>query len=270
MSQPKTIRDVEITNRRVLLRVDFNVPLNQSGEVIHDRRIRAAIPTIEHCLQHNSRLVLMSHLGRPGGTVKAEYSHRPLVAALEGLLNGVSVRFVDDFQALSALEAGSDAARSQEDRRADQVILLENLRFHPEEKAGDEAFAQKLAGLGDVYVNDAFATCHRQHASMFAVPQQFGLEDKAVGFLVERELKSLDSLLDDPQSPLVAILGGAKVADKINVVASLLDRVDKFLIGGAMAYTFLSASEHDVGESLVEALRHNPQGTPSLHHARES
>jgi phosphoglycerate kinase len=237
----RNLRSIDPGGRRVLVRVDFNVPI-QDGEVTDDTRIAAAMPTIRYLLQKKARVILMSHLGRPKGQVNPKYSLRPVATRLERLLRQ-SVRFADDCvgaetQALAmALQDGD-------------VLLLENLRFHPEEEANDAAFAEKLAALGEIYVNDAFGTAHRAHASTEAVPKR--LHPAVAGFLMEKELEYLGRALDAPERPFIAVLGGAKISGKIEVIQALLDRVDRLLIGGAMMFTFMRAQGKPTGRSLVE------------------
>ncbi len=243
----KTIADVDVAGKRVLMRVDFNVPL-KDGAITDDRRIRMALPTIQDVLDRDGSLVLMSHLGRPGGTgPEPEMSLKPAAARLSELV-GRPVTMAPDC-------VGEDVAMIVADSPKQRgVVMLENLRFHKAEKKGDEAFARQLADLADVYCNNAFGTCHREHASMYAVPKIMKSQGKpaVVGFLVEKEIKYLSETLADPDRPFVAILGGAKVSDKINVIDHLLGICDKVLIGGAMAYTFALAKGEKVGKSLVE------------------
>lgn len=242
MREKKSVRDVDVRDRRVFCRVDFNVPLD-GGVVADDSRIRAALPTVRWLVDHGARVVLASHLGRPKGRRVDDLSLRPVTDRLGELL-GVPVAFAGDCvgpeaeQAAGALGPGS-------------VLLLENLRFHDGETANDDRFADALARLGDVYVNDAFGTAHRAHASTDGVPRR--VRPAAAGFLMERELVELGRLLQDPASPFIAILGGAKVSDKIELIDNLMPRVDRFLVGGAMAYTFQQAAGHPIGASRVEA-----------------
>jgi len=239
----KTVADVNVKSKRVLMRVDFNVPLDGS-RITDDRRIVQALPTIKCVVEHGGRLVLMSHLGRPKGGPEAKYSLKPCVARLSELL-GQSVKFAEDCIGLAA----EQAVNSLQDG---QVLLLENLRFHKEEEKNDANFAKQLAKYGDVYVNDAFGTAHREHASTFGCPQALAGNPRVIGFLIQKELKFLGDAVSNPQRPFVAILGGAKVSDKISVIESLLGKCDTLLIGGAMAYTFFLAQGKQVGKSLVE------------------
>lgn len=240
----KTIRDIDIRAKRLLIRVDFNVPLREDGSIASDRRIRAALPTIEYCLNNRASLVLMTHLGRPAGKSNKKLGLGRIAYRLQELLREAPVEI-----------ASSDLKRKADDLKSGEVLLLENLRFDPGEKSGDEQFAGRLRELGEVYVNDAFATCHRKHASMYAVPKLFPEGHRVIGLLVEKELSALDNLLQSPEQPMVAILGGVKVADKIGVIETLLDRAQKLLIGGVMAFTFMKARGVHVGASKVEEER---------------
>lgn len=236
----KTIRDIQVDGKRVLVRVDFNVPL-EDGRVADDSRIRAVLPTIRYLLEHGAAVVLMSHLGRPKGEVRQELRMDPVAQRLSELL-GREVTKLDDC-------VGPHVERAARSLEAGQVLLLENLRFHVEEEDNNPVFAKRLASLGDIYVNDAFGTAHRAHASTVGMAQYL---PAVAGFLLERELEMLGKVLSEPARPFVAILGGAKVSDKIGVIRSLLARADLLLLGGAMANTFLLAKGYEVGESLVE------------------
>jgi phosphoglycerate kinase len=241
----KTIADVDVAGKRVLIRVDFNVPLDDNQQITDDRRIAMALPSIQSVLGRGGRVILMSHLGRPkGGPGDAEFSLRPAAKRLGELL-GQDVAFATD-------TVGEDACSKASQLQDGGVLVLENLRFDPREKAGDAEFAAQLASLADIYCNDAFGTCHRKDASMVAVPRAMGSNPKVVGFLVEKEVQYLGDAIANPQRPFVAILGGAKVSDKINVIQNLLGICDRVLIGGAMAYTFSLATGGKVGGSLVE------------------
>jgi phosphoglycerate kinase len=236
----QTIRDIDLHGKRVLMRVDFNVPLKE-GAVADDTRIQAALPTICYLLAQEAVVILMSHLGRPKGKVVPELSLSPVAAHLATLLER-PVAFVEEC-------VGPEVEALVAKLRPGDVLLLENLRFHAEETANDPDFAAQLAGLGQVYVNDAFGTAHRAHASTAGVPQHL---PAVAGLLMEKELEFLGRALQNPQRPYVAILGGAKVSDKIGVIQALLAEVDTLLVGGGMANTFLMAQGHEVGDSLVE------------------
>jgi len=236
----KTIRDAPVGGKRVLVRVDFNVPLAE-GRVADDTRIQAALPTIQYLLDRGARVILMSHLGRPKGQVREELRMGPVGEHLAGLL-GRPVKTLTDC-------VGPDVVAAVAAMKDGEVILLENLRFHPEERANDPDFARELASLADVYVNDAFGTAHRAHASTAGVPKYL---PAVAGLLMEKELDFLGKALESPEHPYVAILGGAKISDKIGVVQSLLQQADALLIGGGMANTFLKAQGLEVGGSLVE------------------
>ncbi len=243
----QTIRDLTLDGRKLLVRVDFNVPQTKQGEVSDDRRIRAALPTLNHALEQGAALLLVSHLGRPTGDPAADAPFRlDRVAARLGELLGRPVKTVGD-------TVGPEAQAAAAALKPGDVLVLENVRFNKGEKKGDPAFAGQLATLADAYVNDAFGTCHRDEASMVAVPEQFAPEARGIGFLVEKELQILDTLLKHPKPPMVAVMGGAKVSDKIGVIENLLPKIEKLLVGGAMTYTFLKAQGHSTGKSRVEA-----------------
>jgi phosphoglycerate kinase len=244
----KTLADLpDLRGKRVLIRVDFNVPLDAAGNVSNDRRIRAALPTLQHVLDAGGSALLMSHLGRPKGDPKKDAVFRmDKVAARLGELLGRPVKKVDEV-------VGPSVTVAVQALKPGEVLLLENLRFNAGEQAGDEALARQLAALGDVYVNDAFGTCHRSDASMVAVPAAMANKPRVVGKLVARELEVLDRLLAEPPRPFLGILGGAKVSDKIGFIKSMLQRVDRVLIGGAMTYTFMKAQGRNVGSSRLEA-----------------
>ncbi len=241
MFRKKTLRDVEVQGKKVLVRVDFNVPL-QDGQVADDTRIRAALPTLTYLLEHGAAVVLMSHLGRPKGQVEPSLSLRPVAVHLERLLER-PVAFAEDC-------VGSAAARAKAALQPGQVLLLENTRFHPEEKRNDPDFARQLAAGCDLFVNDAFGSAHRAHASTVGVARYL---PAVAGFLMEKELRYLGETLENPARPFVAVLGGAKVSDKIGVIRNLLRKADRVLIGGGMANTFLAALGYRMGDSLVEA-----------------
>jgi len=243
----QTVRDIDVAGRRVLVRVDFNVPQAPDGGVADDRRIRSALPTLNAILDGGGSLILVSHLGRPKGDPAADAPFRmDKVAARLGDLIGRPVIKVDD-------TVGPEAQAACANLKPGDIVILENVRFNAGEKKGDLPFAQKLAALADCYVNDAFGTCHRDEASMVAVPEQFPPGRRAIGFLVEKELRILQTLLAAPQHPYVAVMGGAKVSDKISVIENLIKKVDRLLVGGAMTYTFLKAQGNAVGQSKVEA-----------------
>ncbi len=238
----KTINELDISGRRVFIRVDFNVPLTPAGGVAEDTRIRESLPTIRYAMEQGARVVLASHLGRPKGKPDPKYTLLPVAARLAELL-GVEVALTDE-------PVGDGARKVVSDLRNGSVALLENLRFTAAEEANDESFARALASYADVYVNDAFGTAHRAHASTAGIAKF--VSDKGMGLLMEREVKFLGKLLGDVERPFIAIIGGAKVSDKIGVLENLLDRVNQLLIGGAMANTFLKAKGGRLGRSLVE------------------
>jgi phosphoglycerate kinase len=238
----KTISELDIAGRRLFVRVDFNVPLTPAGGVADDTRIRESLPTIKYAIDKGARVVLASHLGRPKGKPDKKYSLEPVAARLAELI-GAEVALTDE-------PVGDGARKVVNDLKAGGVALLENLRFSPAEEENDEAFARALASYADVYVNDAFGTAHRAHASTAGITKF--VNDKGMGFLMEREVKFLGKLLGDVERPFIAIIGGAKVSDKIAVLENLLGRVNQLLIGGAMANTFLKAKGGRLGRSLVE------------------
>ncbi len=237
----KTLRDVQLKGKKVLMRADFNVPLDEKRNITDDSRIVAALPSIKYILDNGASLVLMSHLGRPKGEVKTEFSLEPVAERLSVLLNK-NVRKMDDC-------IGEDVEDAVKQMKAGDVILLENLRFHKEETANDPAFAKKLASLGEVFVEDAFGTCHRAHASTVGVTEYL---PSVAGFLVEKEIKYFEKVTKNPDKPYCLILGGAKVADKIPLIENMLDKIDFLLIGGAMAYTFLKSRLKGIGASRLE------------------
>ncbi len=245
------LKDLGVKEKKVLLRVDFNVPLSSSGEVTDDERLKRALPTIKYLLEQGAALILMSHLGRPqkkrlpdGRLDVSKFTLSHIVPTLETLL-GMPVQFAKDC-------GGPDSRTRAAELKSHEILLLENTRFEPGETKGDEAFARRLATLGDCYVNDAFGTAHRAHASTAIVPRFFSPQCKAMGFLMEDELKNADRVLHHAEHPFSLILGGAKVSDKIELISSFLPKVDDLIIGGGMAFTFIKAKGGYVGDSLVE------------------
>ncbi len=237
----KTIEDIEVAGKRVLTRVDFNVPQDEHGAITDDSRIKAALPTIQYLIGKGAKVVLISHLGRPKG-VTPKYTLEPVSIRLEELL-GQPVELLDE-------DFGEDAAEYIDGMPSGSAVLLENVRFHPQEEANDPEFAKRLSMLGDLFVNDAFGTAHRAHASTEGITHFL---PSVAGFLMKKELDYLGSALDEPKRPFVAILGGAKVKDKISVIKQLLTKVDKLVVGGGMAYTFQKAKGLEIGKSLLDA-----------------
>lgn len=237
----KTIEDIDVRGKRVLVRVDFNVPMDENGNITDDRRIRAALPTIQYLIKNNAKVILMSHLGRPKGEFVPKYSLAPVAKHLSNLL-GQEVIMAKDV-------IGESAKNAVAGMKEGQVVLLENVRFHKEETKNDPEFAKALAQLGDIYVNDAFGSAHRAHASTEGVAHYL---PAVAGYLIQKELEIMGKALENPSRPFVAILGGAKVSDKIGVIENLINKVDVLLIGGGMAYTFLKAKGYEVGNSLLE------------------
>ena len=237
----KTVKDIDLNGKRVLVRCDFNVPMDEDKNITDNRRIVAAIPTIKYLLEQNCKIVLCSHLGRPKGEFKPEFSLQPVAKELSKLLNQEVLMAKDVI--------GEDAKTKANNLKNGEILLLENVRFHREETDNDPEFAKKLSEFGEVFVNDAFGTAHRAHASTEGVTHYM---PAVSGFLIEKELKFLGDALENPKRPFVAILGGAKVSDKIPVIDSLLGKVDTLMIGGGMAYTFFKAQGYNVGNSLCE------------------
>lgn len=237
----RTIRDIQFKGKRVLVRVDFNVPLDKALNITDDTRIRAAVPTLKQIIEMGGRLIIMSHLGRPKGGADPKYSLKPTVKRLGELLQK-PVAFVGDC-------IGDEAVKAAKSLKDGEVLILENLRFHPEEEKNDPAFAKALASLGDIFVSDAFGTAHRAHASTAGIADTL---PAFAGFLMEKEITYLSKVTEAPDRPMVAIMGGAKVSDKILVIEHLLNKVDTLLIGGGMAFTFLKARGLNIGKSLCE------------------
>lgn len=236
-----TVRDIDVKGKRVLVRVDFNVPLDAERNITDDTRIRAALPTVKYLLERGARVILASHLGRPKGQRKEEFNLAPVARRLEELL-GQPVEKLDDC-------VGPQVEARVRAMKDGDVILLENLRFHQEEEANDEGFAKSLASLADTYVNDAFGAAHRAHASTAGVA---GFVPGVAGFLMEKEIEVMGKALFAPERPFVAILGGAKVKDKVGVISNLIEKVDSLIVGGGMAYTFLKAKGLEIGKSIVD------------------
>ena len=237
----KTVRDIDLKDKKVLVRCDFNVPMDENKKITDNTRIVAAIPTIKYLLENNCAIILCSHLGRPKGEFKPEYSLAPVAEELSKLL-GKEVIMAKDV-------IGEDAKQKAANLKQGQIMLLENVRFHKEETDNSPEFAKELASMAQIYVNDAFGTAHRAHSSTAGVAAYL---PAVSGFLIEKELKFLGNAINNPQRPFVAILGGAKVSDKIGVIDSLLDKVDTLMVGGGMAYTFFKAQGYGVGNSLCE------------------
>jgi phosphoglycerate kinase len=238
----KTLRGQNVSGKRVLVRVDFNVPMDEFGNIEDDTRIKASLPTIEYLLDAKAKVILMSHLGRPNGKRDPKLSLQPVAKRLSRYLNR-EVKMAPDC-------VGEEVKRMVENLREGEVLLLENLRFHPGEEGKDPEFAKELASYGDIYVSDAFGTCHRKHASVYLVPQF--LKPAVMGFLLEKEISYFERAMINPQRPVVAIIGGAKVSSKLGILKNLLRRVDKLFVGGAMAFTFIRAMGYPTGKSLVE------------------
>ena len=238
----KTLRDIELTGKRVLVRVDFNVPMNEAGEITDDLRIRTVLPTLRYLLEQKARVIVCTHMGRPKGQRVEKYSLVPAAAYLANLL-GQPVPLAPDC-------IGPEVAAAVAALQDGQILMLENLRFHPEEEKNDPEFSRQLASVADVYVNDAFAVSHRAHASVVGVTLH--VREKAAGFLLQKEVEYFHRSIDAPQRPLVAIVGGAKVSGKLEALRNMLGRVDKMIIGGAMANTFLKSQGYGVGASKVE------------------
>ena len=238
----KNIRDIDIKGKKLLIRVDFNVPLDEQGNITDDIRIRGVLPTINHALDENARVIIISHMGRPKGQRVEKFSMAPAAKRLSRLI-GKEVKLADDC-------IGPGVRAMVDAMQAGEVIMLENLRFHPEEQANDENFSKELASLADVYINDAFAVAHRAHASVVGIPRF--IEEAAAGFLLQKEMDYFHRSVGNPMRPLVAIVGGAKVSSKLGALRNLMEKVDKMIIGGAMANTFLKSLGYGVGQSKIE------------------
>jgi phosphoglycerate kinase len=238
----KNIKDLDIKEKKLLIRVDFNVPLDSQNNITDDTRIRAVLPTINHALDENAKVIIISHLGRPKGEPNPKFSLAPVAKRLSRLISK-EVKLAPDC-------IGDEVKAMVDAMRPGDVLLLENLRFHPEEQANDDSFSRKLAALADIYVNDAFAVAHRAHASVVGVTHHF--QQCAAGFLLQKEMDYFHRSVSDPRRPLVAIIGGAKVSSKLGALKNLMDRVDKMIIGGAMANTFLKSLGCNVGQSKIE------------------
>lgn len=238
----KTVRDIDVNGKKVLVRVDFNVPLKEDGTVSDDNRIVAALPTIQYLLDNNAKVILCSHLGRPKGERNMKYSLAPVGERLAELLPNTQIWFAED-------TIGDSAKTAIADMKDGEIVLLENVRFYPEEEKNDPEFAKELASLADIYVSDAFGTVHRAHASTEGVAKYI---PAVAGFLIGKELDVMGKAIENPERPFVAILGGAKVKDKIGVIKNLLDKCDCLIIGGGMAYTFIKAQGYSIGDSLLD------------------
>ena len=239
----KTVRDVDVKGKKVLVRCDFNVPLDENGKITDDTRITAAIPTIKYLINQGAKVILCSHLGRPKGEVNEKYSLKPVADELTEVLD-TDVKFASDV-------TGESAKSTTDSLKEGEVALLENVRFDAREEKNDDSLAMELADLSDgIYVNDAFGTAHRAHSSTEGVAHH--VDEAVAGFLMEEEIEFLGGTLEHPDKPFVAILGGAKVSDKIGVIENLLDKVDEILIGGGMAFTFLKAKGYEIGDSICE------------------
>jgi len=243
----RTLKDIEIEGKRVFIRCDFNVPKDEFGNITDDRRIRAALPTIRYCIDRNCKVILASHYERPEpGKYEEKYSLRPVAKRLNTLLK------IKNELYMAEDVVGSDAKEKAAKMQEGDVLLLENLRFEAGETNNDEAFAKELASFADIYVNDAFGACHRKHASIYAIAEQFDIEQKAAGFLMSKEVNFFGKVLENPIRPFVAVVGGSKVSGKLQALTNLVTKVDKVIIGGGMAFTFLKAQGYEIGNSLVE------------------
>ncbi|MDK2919497.1 MAG: hypothetical protein PWQ37_2230 [Candidatus Petromonas sp.] len=243
MLNKKTVEDIEVKGKRVLVRCDFNVPINDNGNITDDTRIRAALPTINYLIENDAKVILMSHMGRPKGEPNPKYSLEPVAKRLANLINK-EVIFAEDNEVV-----GENAKKAVSDMKNGEVVLLQNVRFRKEEKKNAKEFSQELASLGEIFVNDAFGTAHRAHSSTVGVADFL---PAVSGYLIKKEIEVMGAALESPERPFVAILGGAKVSDKIGVITNLLDKVDTLLIGGGMAFTFFKAKGIEIGKSLLE------------------
>ena len=243
MLNKKSVEDLDVAGKKVLVRCDFNVPMDEKGEITDDIRIKSALPTIKYILENDGKAVIMSHLGRPKGEAKPEFSLAPISKRLSELL-GKSVTFADDDNIVS-----DKTKKLVDDMKNGEIVLLQNTRYRSEETENGENFAKELASLADLYVNDAFGTAHRAHASNVGVSKEL---PSAVGYLVKKEIDIMGKTMENPEKPFIAILGGAKVSDKIGVIDNLLDKVDSIIIGGGMVFTFLKAKGLEIGSSLIE------------------
>lgn len=242
MLNKKSIQDIDVKGKRVLVRVDFNVPINENGSITDDRRIKEALPTIKYLKEHNAKVILMSHLGRPKGKFNMKYSLKPVAERLSERLKA-DIKLANDV-------IGDEVQAEASSLKEGDIMLLENVRFYEEEEKNDREFSKKLAALGEIYINDAFGTAHRAHASTAGIAEFL---PSAIGFLIKKEIEIMGKALTRPERPFIAILGGAKVSDKIGVIENLLDKVDALLIGGGMAYTFYKAKGYEIGKSILEA-----------------
>jgi len=244
---PKTIKDIDINSKRVFIRCDFNVPKDSEGNITDDRRIREALPTIRYCLDRDCKVILGSHYERPEpGVFNEEFSLKPIKIRLRKLL-----KLADEVMIAEDV-VGPDAQAKAANLRSGEVLILENLRFDAGETSNDEEFARKLASFADVYINDAFGACHRKHASIYALAQQFSPENRAIGFLMNKEINFFHKVIENPTRPFVAVVGGSKVSGKLQALINLVEKVDKIIIGGGMAFTFLKAQGYEIGKSIVE------------------
>ncbi|KIM05467.1 MAG: phosphoglycerate kinase [Sulfurovum sp. AS07-7] len=243
----KTIKDIDIDGKRVFIRCDFNVPKDEDGNITDDRRIREALPTIKYCLDRDCKVILASHYERPkAGVFEDKYSLKPVKMRLRKMLK------LADEVSIAKDVVGEDAKEKVANLKAGEVLILENLRFEAGETKNDEAFAKELASFADIYINDAFGACHRKHASIYAMAQQFEPQNRACGFLMNKEVNFFEKVINNPVRPFVAVVGGSKVSGKLEALISLVEKVDKIIVGGGMAFTFLKAQGYEIGKSLVE------------------